>query len=113
MKRGMALWCRLSRAGSSFAARMKRPASSDSFCEHGNRLGGGARLMGMFHFSGEGEAEGRAPSVRAASMQQTQHAIQRSVSELRGMLGLTSGLDALIADMLLLMSYSTKSQCAP
>ena len=63
--------------------------------------------MGIFPAEGRRRGGGSKPNARAAGMQQTQHGIERGASELRGMLGLTFGLDTLIADMQLLMPYCT------
>ena len=43
--RAEALSCRRSRSGSSLSARTKRPARSDSVCEHRDSQAGGARLI--------------------------------------------------------------------
>ena len=45
----MALWCRRLRAGSSFAARMKRPATSQGAQKHGVQVSPHARLIVIFH----------------------------------------------------------------
>ena len=74
---------------------------------------GGARLIVTFLFEASAEADGSKPSAPTAGMLQKQHGIERSVFDLAGMLGLTFGLDTLIADMLLLMPYCTRPRCAP
>ena len=43
-ERAAALWCRRSRSGSSFAVRMKRPATSEGAGEHGVQVSRRARL---------------------------------------------------------------------
>ena len=71
-----ALSCRRSRAVSSFATKTKRPATSDSVCEHRDSRAGSAAAAATFRSGGRGQqaTHGRGTDAQGAA----RHRAQRS-----------------------------------
>ncbi len=85
-ERAAALWCRRSRSGSSFAVRMKRPATSEGAGEHGVQVSRSARLRSTFFWTARwcSQAAPRRHAGARASTGAARAVRRRSVRTLSG-----------------------------
>ena len=105
-----ALWCRRWRMGSSFAARTKSPATSESTGEHGVRSSQRARVAATFQNGVSEGAESESSRARDAWRHEEQYTIVCSAFEMGDKLKLTFTLVDLSSRVQLPTPCSTAEQ---